>query len=78
MANKLKQEYVLKAVYEGKDELGRFRSDVKALGKIESIKKLGSEVRDLNVRFEAAKKKLEAQAREMRGAETVTQKMTAA
>ena len=72
---KMKQEYVLKATYEGKNEVGQFRSDLKSLGKIEAIKQLGSDIRDLNIRFEAAKKKVQEQAREMKGTEKVTKEM---
>ena len=74
----MKQEYTLRAVYEGQGELGRFRSDLKSLGKIDSIKALGKDVRDLTVRFDAAKKKLEDQASEMKAAETVTKEMSQA
>jgi TP901 family phage tail tape measure protein len=74
----MKQEYILKAVYEGKGELSRLQSDLKTLGKIESIKALGKDIRELNTRFDAARKKLVEQAREMRAADTVTKEMSAA
>lgn len=71
----MKQEYILKAKYEGKGELGELQSDLKALGKIEAIKKLGKDVRELSVRFEESKKKLSAQAKEMQTADKVTKEM---
>ena len=74
----MKQEYILKAVYEGKGELGRLQSDLKTLGKIESIKALGKDIRELNSKFDAARKKLVEQAKEMRAADTVTKEMSAA
>lgn len=73
-----KQTYTLQAKYEGKGELGQLNRDLAALGKIESIRKLGGDVRDLTVRFNEAQKKLVAQAREMKSADTVTKEMTAA
>ena len=73
-----KQTYTLQAKYDGKGELGQLNRDLSALGKIESIKKLGKDVRDLTVRFNEAQKKLVGQAREMKSADTVTKEMTAA
>lgn len=77
MAGKLQQEYILKAKYEGKGEIGELQSDLKSLGKIESIRKLGQDIRDLSVQFDASKKKLKAQAKEMSSADTVTKQMAA-
>ncbi len=74
---KMQQEYILKAKYEGKGELGALQADLKALGKIEAIKKLGADVRALSVRFDESRKKLAAQAKEMQSADTVTKQMTA-
>ena len=73
-----KQTYTLQAKYEGKGELGQLNRDLTALGKIESIRKLGGDVRELTVKFNEARAKLVAQAREMRSADTVTKEMTAA
>jgi len=73
---KMKQEYILQAIYEGKGELGQFQKDLKTIGKIESIKVLGKDIRELNVRFEESKRKLKAQAREMRDADKVTKAMS--
>lgn len=74
---KMQQEYILKAKYEGKGELGELQADLKALGKIEAIKKLGKDVRELSVRFDESKKKLAEQARAMQSSDTVTKEMTA-
>ena len=76
MSGQLKFEYILQAKYKGEGELGRMRRDLDALGKVESIKKLGKEVRELTVKFNDAQKKLEQQAREMRDADVVTKEMT--
>lgn len=72
----MKQEYTLRAIYEGQGEVGRFRNDLKSLGKIESIKSVTREMRELNTRFVEAKKELREQARAMANADTVTKEMT--
>ncbi len=72
----MKQEYTLKAIYEGQGELGKFRSDLKSLSKVESIRALGNDVRSLTTSFNAAKAKLEEQARAMGTADKVTAEMT--
>lgn len=74
----MKQEYILKATYEGQGEIGKLRGDLNALGKIESIRALGKDVRALTVRFNESKAKLEEQAKEMRSGVEVTQEMTRA
>lgn len=71
----MKQEYILKARYEGQGEVGRLRSDLQALGKVESIRALGKDVRELTVRFNDAKEKLKEQARVMRETDTVSKDM---
>lgn len=71
----LKQEYILKAKYEGQGEVGKFRSDLQALGKVEALRTLGKDVRDLTVRFNESKAKLVEQARVMRQTDTVSKEM---
>lgn len=56
----MKQEYILKAVYEGKGEIGRLRDDLNGLGKIEAIKKLESAIKDTESAIEGAEKKAAA------------------
>jgi TP901 family phage tail tape measure protein len=74
----MKQEYTLRAKYEGQGELGKFRGDLQALGKIETIKALGKDVRELTVRFNEAKAKLEEQAKALKSGGQVTKEMTRA
>lgn len=68
----LKQEYILKAKYEGQGELARMRADLQGLSQVDAIRTIGKDVRDLTVRFNEAKRKLEDQAAEMRKAGTAT------
>ena len=58
--------YKVRADYEGKTNLQRMRQDIASLGKIDSLKKLGSGVRDVNQKFKEARARLAEQAKEMK------------
>ena len=75
--NEQKFIYTLEAQYKGSGELGRLKDDLKSLQQVESMKKLGADVLELNRRFREARTELEKQAREMKAADTVTKEMTA-
>lgn len=75
--NESKYIYTLEAQYKGSGELGRLKDDLKSLQQVEAMKRLGTDVLELNRRFREARTELEKQAREMKSADTVTKEMSA-
>lgn len=76
MSNK-KYTYTLEAQYKGSGELGRLNADLKALGQIESMKKLSKDVLDLNRKFLESRRVLKEQAAEMKNADGVVKNLSA-
>ncbi|MCB2217995.1 MAG: phage tail tape measure protein [Desulfobulbaceae bacterium] len=74
--NEKKYTYTLEAKYKGSGELGRLQTDLKQLKEVDSMRKLGTDVLELNRRFRDARTELERQATGMRTAGTVTREMS--
>lgn len=54
----MKQEYILKAIYEGKGEIKKLNDDLKSLKKIEGFKEIQDSWQRINTEFVAAKAKM--------------------
>ncbi len=74
--NEKKYTYTLEAKYKGSGELGRLQTDLKQLKEVDSMRKLGTDVLELNRRFRDARTELERQSTEMRQVGTVTREMS--
>ena len=74
MSNDKKFTYTLEAQYKGSGEFGKLQNDLKSISKIESMKKLGRDVLDLNRKFQDAQRILKQQAQEMKNSDAVTKK----